>query len=220
MSLPLRHAYNHYRPQNPAHRAFALARRDLARGDRHYDSSPWTGHGTGRRPMNAKERWFEASETAGFRLAGFADEVLRSIRHRGWYVDESLDDVYRGVVYQLPARHGRTRYLYGYADPWNPGAAWLCFDPCDDKDDAARWADRIAERCAEAEREYRERENARLAAEEARERLHALNRRTLRLLADARATSLPASVCEVVRTALCDVLRERAELFATMERAL
>lgn len=101
-------------------------------------------------------RWIE-NASRGLRLVGFADEILpRSIQHKGWFTMDDGDngEVYRGVVYQLPARNGETRYVYGYADPNNDDCALLSFDLVSDKAEAAKYADRFAEIFAEYERDY------------------------------------------------------------------
>jgi hypothetical protein len=99
-------------------------------------------------------RWVEHAELAGLRLVGFADEIAKHIEHRGWFTSEFQDEVMRGIVYQLPARNGTEQFLYGYADPNNPGCALLSMCIINDKYDAARFADRFAELHAEDERAY------------------------------------------------------------------
>ena len=105
------------------------------------------------------ERWFEEPEAqAGLRFVGFAHELARnSIQHRGWYVDTFEDATACGVVYQLPAHHGHTRYLAGRSDPWNEHAA--CLDLSDvwaDTIEAAHAADEMARISAESSRDYDE----------------------------------------------------------------
>jgi hypothetical protein len=98
-------------------------------------------------------RWIE-NVSRGLRFVGYADDIAR-LNHKGWYIrDEDYGEVYRGVVYQLPARHGLPQYVYGYADPCNDDCALICFDVEADKADAARAADRFAEIFAEHERDY------------------------------------------------------------------
>lgn len=105
-------------------------------------------------------RWVE-NASRGLRLVGFADEITRdeglyrSIRHTGWFTDDDQTEKYRGVVYQLPSR-GEPLYAYGYADPNNEDCALLCFDGENDKEDAARAADRFAEIFAEEAHAYNE----------------------------------------------------------------
>lgn len=119
-------------------------------------------------------RWVE-NVSRGLRLVGFADEITRSINHRGWFIDDEFqDEVMRGVVYRLP----RGGFAYGYADPHNDDCALLCFD-CDAEsaEQAARYADQFAKRYAEQEREYQAKWNARRIIEECRERICDARRR-------------------------------------------
>jgi hypothetical protein len=114
-------------------------------------------------------RWTEDPAACGLRFVGFADDIAR-VDHTGWYCDEFQDRTLRGVVYQLPARNGRTLYVYGYTSSddcgtrgW-PRAAALNFrdvtagPAADDQDDTRREvavrADQMAETAAEREREY------------------------------------------------------------------
>jgi len=99
-------------------------------------------------------RWIE-NANYGLRSCGFADDIVR-LRHRGWFTEDdgANDEVYRGIVYQLPARDGKEQYVYGYVDPNNEGCALICFDVQHDKEDAARAADNFAERMAEDARDF------------------------------------------------------------------
>ena len=100
-------------------------------------------------------RWVE-NASRGMRLVGFADKIDRCIRHNGWYTSDEMDmgNLYRGVVYQIPARKGIPCYVYGYADPNNEDCALLSFDLEDTKEAAARFADRFADLFAEQARDY------------------------------------------------------------------
>jgi len=120
------------------------------------------GLGTGRTPDRP------------FRFVGFADEVVR-LNHTGWFADEHGDTIYRGVVFQLPARGGNTIYLAGAEwgessrKGFDTGGGWIEIGPRDmyeSKEDAAHAANSIAEYAAEAEREYQEAERARIEEEE------------------------------------------------------
>lgn len=68
-------------------------------------------------------RWIEAPESRGLRFVGLQDDAARKADMRfdvtGYYLDEHGCETVSGVVYQLPARKGRTRFLAGYADPHN-----------------------------------------------------------------------------------------------------
>lgn len=115
-------------------------------------------------------RWIENVETAGLRFVGYVNEPRRWLYDGytsqrdgfGYYADNFQNEVLKPVVYRLPGRKGAERFAYGYLDPCNEGAAFLAFDPCDNERDAARWADQLAERAAEDQRE----ENAKFQAEQ------------------------------------------------------
>lgn len=202
----LQDAFAYHRTRFPkcrATKALALARADQDNGTRRWGpSSPSIVYNPAIATPTYGERagvvrWIE-NASDGLRLIGFADEIAREthwrmIDHSGWFADPDGCELFRGVVYQLPAaRHGskgeRERYVYGYADPNNKGAALLAFSPVSDKMEAARFSDGFAERCAETERDYREAWQAgQRAAELAEERreLTAQVRALLRELASA-----------------------------------
>lgn len=164
-----------------AHAALAQARKEFAEKRFRYawpgiwsslggsDGAPFAAYG------EKACRWFENPESKGLRLVGLAHEIGEAghshcrdaVEHTGWYLDSAgCGETVAGVVYQLPGKDGKARYLAGYADPWNPGTAMLSLDIIEgerkDSDwesdpalrDAARYADRIAESMAEETREY------------------------------------------------------------------
>ncbi len=102
-------------------------------------------------------RWVENVSKSGWRYIGFADEITR-LGHKAWFTSDDCDESLRGIVYQLPTRKdGIMVFAIGYKDPNNEDCARLVVTTdCDDKEDAAREADGIAERDAESEREYNE----------------------------------------------------------------
>lgn len=150
------------------------------------DGATFEAHG------ESRCRWFENPESRGLRFLGLAHDVGKAgnaylrdaVDHRGWYLDsDRLGETIAGVVYQLPGRDGRARYLAGYADPHNTdsdgrGPACLSLevfagerlDSSWDNDsvirDAARRGDSMAESYASDERDY---QDARLAGVGARE---------------------------------------------------
>ena len=91
----------------------------------------------------------------------WCEDVSNAIDHRGWYCDEQRDDKMRGIVVGLS--HGR--FLAGWAMGINMTAS-VDGTVYTSLDDAARAADEEARIAAEHEREYREQEYARIAAEE------------------------------------------------------
>ena len=78
----------------------------------------------------------------------------------GWYADSYQHDTYTPIVYRLP--HG---LLWpGYVEQ-DTGYVVLDDEPCDDETAARHRADQMAERAAEEEYAYREREQERMALE-------------------------------------------------------
>lgn len=165
--------------------AFALekARVDTTNGTPRYPS-----HGKGRNAYfraygSTRMLWIERPASFGLRFVGHADEISKSVDHKGWYLDDDgTGATVRGVVYQIPGKGRAPRFLSGYADPHNDGPVCLDFgtiwegeaptlytpswggsywtytdNPADHDGarDAAREADRLAERYAEDERDYR-----------------------------------------------------------------
>lgn len=121
--------------------------------------------------------WIEDPAAMGLRLVGLAHEVSpagyaysrNAVEHTGWFLSEDnwTGETVAGVVYQLPGKNGRARYVVGYADPYNDGPA--CLDLGNviegerkDSDwepdlvlrEATIMADYYAEKMAEEEREY------------------------------------------------------------------
>lgn len=211
----IKSAYRYHRQTWPtlrAKRALEYAHDDARNGKKRYPSSthyasvvnpPWKSGST-------MLRWIERPESIGLRLVGFADEISRSINNNGWYTNDFCDETLRGIVFQWPSRHGVERYVYGYADPDNEGAAALCFDVTDDKDDAARWADSIAEYAASEEREYQSASSARLQFDELASDISDTRKSALRLIAELKAK----------RRALCDAPAIIAALRSDIEQML
>jgi hypothetical protein len=173
-------------------------------------------------------RWVE-NVSRGLRLVGFADKVAdeagsHAIEHQGWFTDDDFqDEVYRGVVYQLPVRDGETQFVYGYADPNNDDCALLCFEPFTDKLEAAKQADRFAELMAESERDYRRADSARIKYDELADEIKQARTTALKIAAEMRAAkqsgvSAP-TICATLRSKILSLYRsiqkarkERAEL--------
>lgn len=74
------------------------------------------------------------------------------VKHHGWYLDDDFQqETVCGLVVRLP--HGVC--VPGITDPWNDDAASVDFSSqTDNPRDCAGWADSMAERYADAEREY------------------------------------------------------------------
>lgn len=187
-------------------------------------------------------RWFEATETAGLRLVGLAHEVSpagyaysrNAVEHTGWYLsdDNWTGKTVAGVVYQLPGKNGRARYLAGYADPWNDGAACLSieviegdardssWDSDDGLRDAAREADSIAERMAEKERDYQRAWRAGRDCEDKRDEVIHIRRELLAALAERDKTleTKTPNLCAMLRRIVESRLDQIRELREEIER--
>jgi hemerythrin len=171
-------------------------------------------------------RWIE-NASHGLRLVGFADEICkRAIDHTGWYTDqEAQEGCARGVVYQLPARGGKARYVYGVADENNDDCALLDFDSTDDKEQAAHWADDTARHFAEEESHYQASWRAGSDYHDLGERIAEHRTQVIALCREARkarknpdASSFP-TICELIREGVASHLasmrkarEKRAEL--------
>lgn len=164
-------AFRYYRqlhaPSSPeASRALKWARDDIAKGVKRYTSKPGV---VGAFARDAK-RESAFLERVHLREVGFADKIVR-IDHKGWFTAPNGDDgaTLRGVVYQLPGKGRRARFLAGYLESESGGVVLDVsrvhlgeeggVDSARDDSgahDAALAADGEAERAAEKEREYQE----------------------------------------------------------------
>ena len=180
----------------------------------------WTPDGT-----RERYRWIE-NASRGLRVVGASHEILPRSRdsHTGWYLDPLGDgETVCGTVLQLPSRDGSPCYMPAVSDPYNADC-YVCnfHNLTGDKEDAARWADSMAEHYAERERDFQTRESAKLAAEEAREEALEARQEAHRLARDLGTAghTLPPSMRDVVRLrlrALRATVRERLERAATLE---
>ena len=178
-----------------------------------------------------RERWrFIESASRGLRIVGACHDVARgcdrwrSIDHTGWYTDPYGDtgELAVGYVIQLPSRNGAPLYVPAVADPCNADCYIVDFHDCStDKMDAALAADHMAERYAEAERDYRTRDAAEQRIEELREEVKTAREQHSALVAELRAygtterrRGCPA-VCAAVRENLA---RRRAAVSAAIKR--
>jgi hypothetical protein len=99
-------------------------------------------------PEFERRRWVE-NASKGLRVVPASD--IGVIDHNGWYLDDECSETVEGAVLLLP--HGRC--VPAIADPWIRDAYLVDFHSVtDDKRDAARWADSMAQQFAEREREY------------------------------------------------------------------
>jgi hypothetical protein len=191
---------------------------------------------------NDNYAWIENVYYAGLRFVGYCDEIVRgrAIDHKGWYTNDFEDETYRGAVWQLPGRKGVARFIAGYQDPNNDGAAFVDLDiingfACDEgavgeaKRDAAFRADSIAQRNAEREREYNEGWQAGARWVDLGEQIATERRATIELIQEMKAERQNVErphICATLRNAVARALRdiekmrkEREELFDNYGRS-
>lgn len=162
-------------------------------------------------PAGNGPRWIE-NASLGLRVCpeNATETTGGSRRITGYYCDPFQDSVTYGAVLQLPARQGKPQYVPAYSDPWNEDCYSADFDSVtNDKSDAARWADRMAEQFAEQEREYQVQQLAEQDIEDARATVAAMRARIRALTSTLRqAGEQPAAICAALRR---DIAAARAE---------
>ena len=157
----------------------------------------------------------------------------------GWHTNP-FGDVFKdgfglcfGVVYMLPGKNGRARYVSGYQFGGIDGGPDLDFSTIwetergdysmsapDGLTSAAREADRQAQRAAEKEREYQTAWQAGSKWREESDSVKTARRETLELLKEMkgyrRLDSAPAAICKALRAAISANLSTIAEARRTM----
>ncbi len=157
-------------------------------------------------------RWIE-NASQGLRFTGYCDKINRFIDHTGWFTNEFQEEKLRGVVYQLPARKGKAQFIAGYTDPCNDDCARIDFNNIyDDENEAARAADRIAEKTAESEREYNEAWQAGNDYAEKGEELSTIRKATIELLQAIKNKQSEPVICKAIRSQINSQLAEYSEL--------
>jgi hypothetical protein len=147
----------------------------------------------------------------GLRQTGMAHDIVR-LKHTGWYADAYCSELYCGQVWQMPARNGSPRYIAGYVEQDAEYAVIESekgqFCIYDDKEEAARSADYLAEKCAERQREYSEAERAENDAMELKDDAKTAVHAIVKALKDQKQVgALAGSLCEY----LVDELQEARE---------
>ena len=157
-----------------------------------------------------------------FRLVGFCDEVRKSIRHTGWYLDnDQITGTCRGIVYRLPARKGKNQFIAGHYQNDNDEVVLNLSKVFDDEYEVARYADQLAERYAEESREYyakdqAEQETIMLHEEiaECRIKIQKLIKEFKQITKafDVNCTTYPV-LKDAINSKLKDLLRQRTKAF-------
>ena len=149
-------------------------------------------------------RWCEDLDRSGLVVEiENATAHVTGRRTTGYYTDAFQDEAGHGIVLRLPHRRG---FLAAVSDPCNPGAARVDMDIADDADTAARWADSAAERYAEREREFSAAYSAGSRWAELKAEVRDERRRTLAIVAAARAKRehlQDGPVWDLVRRTVC-----------------
>lgn len=168
-------------------------------------------------------RWIE-NVSCGLRLVGKAHDIIR-LDHTGWYINSFYETCY-GIVYQLPARNGKTQFVPAVSDPWNADCALVDFSQIEDeKESAASRADSMAESYAEECREndakaQAEGETECLQAEIKEERKTILSlclelKAARRVLRDCEAfKTLNTAIREKISNSLSDIRKHRERIEA------
>lgn len=137
-----------------ATRAMELARKNMEAKRPLYDI-PRRAFVEYNKPFDGAARYVE-NPSEGLRLVGYADKVASRIRHEGWFTDEFQDNKFRGVVYRLPARNGKSLFIAGYEEEESDRTV-LDFSTIHDCEIAAAHAgDSMAQSDAEKQRESNE----------------------------------------------------------------
>lgn len=151
-----------------------------------------------------KKRWIE--DTDVLRFVGYSDQLSR-INHNGWFADSYQDEIYRGAVWQLPARKGKEIYVFGYMDENNPGSAIIDFDYTDSENDAAIRADSMAEHDAENAREYEAKDQAEQQIDQLKDDIADNKKEIKRLLQERRELKKQGLYNQTV----CDLFAEKVK---------
>jgi hypothetical protein len=233
--------------------ALEKARDDVASGKTRYAESPW------KKPF-AAVMWqtgkpgivyVDKPENAGLRFVG---RVIPECGARNGFWDNSrtftgwLTDPYGdsfkdgsglcyGVVYQLPGRNGKARYVAGYQFGGTDGGPLLdlsdiheCDDGCTNTQynggagDAARIADRMAQLEAEKERDYQCAWQAGVKFADCLTEIAENRKSVLQTIREIKGScalvrQLPETLQAAIRATVQGALQERARLFSRL-RAL
>jgi hypothetical protein len=170
-------------------------------------------------------------EACPFHFEGEAGDLTR-LDHTGWYADQYCGELVKGAVvsFRNPRRMYGTDgddngmdthkvYLAAYYFTASEGGTIDFSSYYETKRDAARAADRLAERAAEDNREFSARDAAECEQIEARAEIHELNREGLALIGEIKKAGLSytPAVCDAIRSKLGDILSTRRAKFKRLQ---
>lgn len=151
-------------------------------------------------------RWLETLSGSGLMIADENATETMGDRVTGYYVDAHQNEWQHGVT--LSTRNPespRARFFSAINDPDNDGAFRILWTSTDDRREAARTADRLAERDAETQRDYSAAWAAGSRFAELGETVAGLRTKALAILAERRA------VRGIAAPNLCQAIRDRLE---------
>lgn len=158
----------------------------------------------------------------------FADDVVRSIGHEGWYTcpDPSLqtsDECFRGAVLKVriprsvakrerieadeTGTYTRIRYVEAVVDTCNGDAA-VARRYYDDMKAVARRADSTAEQMADSAREDWAKQEAEYRIGEKREEIASIRAEILEILVDRKTATGSPALCRAIRDRVSSMLAE------------
>lgn len=174
----------------------------------------------------AREIYADSFDCLPLTLEGDAHDFAR-LDYTGWFTGEDCDTgLLKGAVLSFRDPHRTNEnenshvfYLAAtYHTDWD-GVTVYADSIHTTKRDAALYADECARIAAEQCREEDERYQLEQRAAEAREELHGLNVSTLALIREIKAArqTLTPAICSALTATLKSALRQRAELFQTIQ---
>lgn len=232
-------AHRGVKPGIMAKHCLALAREDMAAGKaRYFDSYIHRAH----KDANGMIYLGDKPENFGLRLVGrvqvepsYRNGYWDSSERSGYYADSHYSELCFPLVYQLPARDGKSRFVaaYDFSDRdgglvfdlrtifeecRRDGSHWDSVHDLDAAREAARHADSLASAAAEEEREYSTAWQAGAQWADEQEAIKAARQEALAILRERRAVKgqpgFPA-LCKAIRaqvqSLISDIEQARAK---------
>lgn len=162
---------------------------------------------------------FHEDPEVPFLRVGLAHEIVR-LRHTGWYVDQHQDETTKGIVFRLVGKRG---WIAATTDPWNcdkdgHGPVIVEVRPngqpyiYDSPEEAARNADKFAERYSEVCREDDEKQSAiqdkEGAIEESEKAIETYREKVRELVEAIRDSKVGEALCAILRGQVAELRRK------------